>query len=760
MKKTFALLIILCVLFSSFCISAFADGEKTLPENAVILVNENCSATDKSAAEALQKYIEQLSGVRHGIVTSAPDGAFALRVGDAAACKAEVKDLADGSYVIKSVENGVEITGAGNRGTLYAAYAFLEKFGGCRWLTSSMGMTCEQNEIILPEIIDEKYNAYFEYTETDWRSPRDVEYSLANGLSGGVYRDIPAEKGGTVDYISGFCHTFTNEFCSAEKYFGEHPEYFALHNGKRNPEQLCLTNEDVYELVLSEVLELLKEKHDPEASLQIFSLTQNDSGEDGAFCECEKCKAIDDENGAHSGTMITFVNRIAAAVKEKSYNNIAIDTFAYRYTRKAPSKVKPLDNVIVRLCTIECCFSHAIDDPECLQNTALMSDLSNWNSICSRLYIWDYTNNYANTLGIFPDFGVIQKNAQIFYENGVKGVYEEGNYYIDGCDTEFGELRAYLISKCLQDPYCDYDAVMSDFLKGYYGAGWQNIKEFIDIITADAARIDVEIYSPMNESLVLSEDEIKKCDDLWEKAKAECTDETQLANINRSELSWRFWKASVGKGEFKSVIGGAGSRKALLEDILAAGTVRADEGGGELKTTPFYQFSPADSWFGFGENDIVTKALLIAAWLIFGVSLVFAFIAAVKGIKRKNSVYALALLILGASSELAAWNRRAYLAWKDIDQFVITLVIACLVYAFLCFVLADAKGKTGKKKILSAVCGIFAFIVPYELATVIINNVIYKGLANQLAIAAAFVICAVILLIIEVLTVKNLKKKS
>ncbi len=51
------------------------------------------------------------------------------------------------------------------------------------------------------------------------------------------------------------------------------------------------------------------------------------------YCTCENCKAIDDANGAHSGTMITFVNRIAREVKSAGYDNAAIDTFACKYTR-------------------------------------------------------------------------------------------------------------------------------------------------------------------------------------------------------------------------------------------------------------------------------------------------------------------------------------------------------------------------------------------------------------------------------------------
>ncbi|MDO4420412.1 MAG: DUF4838 domain-containing protein, partial [Ruminococcus sp.] len=327
--------------------------------------------------------------------------------------------------------------------------------------------------------------------------------------------------------MSAFCHTFGSQFCSRDKYFESNPEYFALHDGRRQNEQLCLSNEDVYNLVLSEVMELLKEKHDPGKSLQIISLTQADSSEDAKMCQCDNCKAIDDENGSYSGTMITFVNRIAREVKSAGYDNVAIDTFAYRYTRKAPSKVVPEDNVIVRLCTIECCFSHAIDDENCSENVALMEDLRAWSKICNRIYVWDYTTNYAHTLGIFPDFGVLQRNIQVFYENNVAGVYEEGNYYMNECDGEFGELRSYLLSKLMQNPYLDYDKCMNEFLKSYYGKGWQNIRQFIDM-TVEKAVPDGEhlkIYDPMHKTLGFTGDDIQKADSLWENAKSEAESE-------------------------------------------------------------------------------------------------------------------------------------------------------------------------------------------------------------------------------------------
>ena len=85
---------------------------------------------------------------------------------------------------------------------------------------------------------------------------------------------------------------------------------------------------------------------------------------------------------------------------------------------------------------------------------------------------------------------MIQRNIQVFSENNVKGVYEEGNYYIDNCDTEFGELRAYMISKCLQNPYCDIAAETEGFLAAYYGPGYKDIKKIIDLHLENACKIN------------------------------------------------------------------------------------------------------------------------------------------------------------------------------------------------------------------------------------------------------------------------------
>ena len=113
----------------------------------------------------------------------------------------------------------------------------------------------------------------------------------------------------------------------------------------KNPEMEYRTHDKV---VREEVLRLLKHMHDPTADLQIISLSQADNP---VYCECDACKALDDANGSHAGTLITFVNRIARDVKEAGYDNVEIDTLAYMHTRKAPSAVVPEDRCSITFVT-------------------------------------------------------------------------------------------------------------------------------------------------------------------------------------------------------------------------------------------------------------------------------------------------------------------------------------------------------------------------------------------------------------------------
>ena len=186
-----------------------------------------------------------------------------------------------------------------------------------------------------------------------------------------------------------------------------------------------------------------------DSSQPILSLTQEDNDQ---YCQCADCKALDAYEGAQSGTILHFVNAVADAIKDE-FPNVRIDTFAYWYSRTPPKHVKPRDNVIVRLCSIECCFAHALNDPCCAVNAPFAEDIKNWSKICKSLYIWDYTTNFSCYNVIFPNFGVLQKNMQFFVEHNAKGVFEQGNSdVLWGANSEFADLRGYLLPGCYGIP--------------------------------------------------------------------------------------------------------------------------------------------------------------------------------------------------------------------------------------------------------------------------------------------------------------------
>ncbi len=608
MKRIACIGLCVCLMILSIPAVFAAETDLTVDGTWSIRVPASPTAYERYASEKLRGVLSEVFGESVQVTENASEPYIAI----GSASETDVSALAENGYRIQAIDGNIHIGGTGTRGLQIGVYRFLEEFCGRKVYTAQVTVLPKAQRLRVPADTDILYTPFFEYTETDWRcgSSDIAEFSMANGLFGGMYRSLSAEMGGTIRYIGGFCHTI-GSLCETAKYKDSHPEYLALHNGERTTDQPCLSNPDVLKIATENVLQILKREHDPNASLQIVSVTQNDNYH---YCQCDDCKAFEAAHGGvQSATILRFVNAIADVVKSKGYDNVGIDTFAYQYSRQAPTGIVPRDNVIVRLCTIECCFSHTLDDPNCALNKALMQDLRDWSDICDRLYIWDYTTNYAHTCLVFPDFGVIQRNIQIFFEHSVKGIYEEGNYYLSSCDAEFGDLRLYMIAKCLQDPYCDLDAEIDGFLAAYYGNGWMHIRKAVDLYTKNAGnkKGHLKIYVGSNQSLQLSNREVGVIDRCWKEAMCAAETQAQQEHIARSELSWRFWKATMKKSEFSILNPDSFAEKEkLFDDLHAFGVKTLSEGGyGDYEDCICVKYAPPDEWneYEAGESGAQTR---------------------------------------------------------------------------------------------------------------------------------------------------------
>ena len=450
-------------------------------DSYTIIIPAAALAGERDVADLLSEVITRATGVTLPVATDdTPATDYEIVIGQTnrdtdkvATARAEIKN--DG-YAMVVDGTRLYITGNLPRGGVYGVYTFMEDYLGARFCSDTY-MTLHDGEVKdIPADLYRVDSPYFFSRDTFWyhilHPRRPTKLNGRNAVKSNHW-DMP-DLGGGVTYAGRFVHSIWE--------LAEIPHEIGV--------QPCLTDEGVYETVRRNVRRLLEEN--PNAT--IVSVSQVDSYPDQLGCQCENCKAIDDREGTPMGSLLTFVNRIADDIKD-DYPHVYVDTLAYRYTRQAPKSIKPRDNVIIRLCSIECCFAHPLDDPDCPHNVAFKKDIEEWSAICNNLYVWDYTTDFLCYLSPFPNFAVLQKNVKFFKDHHVIGMFEQGNY--QSLSGEFGELRGYLLAKLLWDPDMteeEYYAHMDEFLRDYYGAGWAYIREYIDLTTKKAAERHLFIY--------------------------------------------------------------------------------------------------------------------------------------------------------------------------------------------------------------------------------------------------------------------------
>jgi hypothetical protein len=462
-------------------------GVALTPETHAIILPNQPTAPEEYAARDLRRHLEWVTGRALPIRLEKDAGECTpLHVGRCEQTRSAGIDVASlGVEGIHVKTSGPALYLAGNqRGVGYAVSVFLEDYVGCRWFTPDCATWPQSGTIVVPEV-DRRYLPPLEYRGGDFPIARQGEFANHLRLNGANHA-LSDEQGGKVG-VRSLAHTFA-ALVPPDTYYKDHPEYFSLVNGKRQSgyAQLCLTHPEVLRLAIAGVRQWIKD--DPRGT--VFSVSQNDTAN---YCECAACTAVADAEGSQSGPVLRFVNAVADDIG-KDYPNVAIETLAYQYTRKPPKLTKPRPNVIICLCSIECCFIHPLgSDPF---NQTFADDIRGWNKICDRLWIWDYIINYAHSICPFPNLYVLQPNIDFFIASGVKGIYEESCYYTPG--SELQELRNYVMAKLLWDPRYDVDTAIDEFCAAFYGPAAQPLRAYINLIhqsTQQDPKLHVQIYT-------------------------------------------------------------------------------------------------------------------------------------------------------------------------------------------------------------------------------------------------------------------------
>lgn len=542
-----------------------------------IVIPRAASPSVNYAAQELQSYLKKMTGARLPIVPDTdPERTREILVGKSSrlgslGVAVDWAAVGKEGYILRTVGERLLIAGGEPRGTLYGIYDLLEDKLGCRWFAPEIERVPQTRRLALPRL-DERKVPVFEYRETYTWESFDGNWMARNRLNGAGGRGrllerqnirppvpaLDARHGGDIRFGFGFfVHTF-DKLVSSNQYFAVHPEYFALRKGKRKTSQLCCTNEDVIRLCTDAIRAGMRAQ--PEAT--VFSLSQSDNREP---CECDRCAALEKAEGTGMGPLLHLVNRVAENV-EKEFPDKIVETLAYQWSRQPPKTMRPRPNVVIRLADIECCFAHPLASGCNEANKKFVADLQAWAKVCNRLWIWDYTTDYAHYLLPLPNKRLIDDNIRLFAANRVAGVFEQGTY--DTFDSEMVALKAYLIAKFLWSPNYDETLATREFLDAYYGAASPVIQRYLDL-THDYAgkqQIHVGIYAKPT-SAHLTPELLMQANALWDEAEASAKkDAAALNRVRRSRMSVDYVIAEQARSAMKTA---ESKRTAQQRDLIA-----------------------------------------------------------------------------------------------------------------------------------------------------------------------------------------------
>lgn len=507
----------------------FQDGKS----DYTIILPTDASPSEKWAAEELRLCLNECGGVDIPIGDDSATLAgpsiligFGARLAELLGRKAEQPEDLDESFVYRNIGPHIAIWGGKQRGTMYGVMSFLERELGLRWYTPKVTVTPKKNRFAFCTLshtekpgIRVRNDFYFEAFDPIWAAHNRVNGAMS-------YREQP---GGVESYWA--VHTFF-PLVPPSEFFATHPEYYSLINGSRIAEhaQLCLTNPDVLRILTERLLDVMRKS--PE--YLIYCVSQNDWGNP---CQCDNCQAIAKQEESEAGPVVWFVNQVAEAVA-KEFPQKFVGTLAYQYTRKPPKTIRPRDNVVIRLCSIECCFSH--DFNSCPQNVSFINDLHQWAAIARHMYIWDYVVNFSHYIMPYPNFRVLQSNIKSFRDNNAIGIMEQASY--QGRGGEFAELRAYLIAKLLWDPECDVENGINDFMYGYYGRAGQFVRQYFDLLHGRLTP-DTHIHLGLRpDDRLFSDDFVREAEDIFDQAETVADNEDIRQRVEVARLPIMYLK--------------------------------------------------------------------------------------------------------------------------------------------------------------------------------------------------------------------------
>ena len=466
-----------------------------------LVIPEDCDSMTGVAGQELIDFIYLSTGVDIPVVrdqglTFNPSSKY-ISVGpttliDGAGIEISKDELGESGYVIKTVGNTLFISGyTANTyyGTMYGVYDFLERTIGFKAYAADEVVYDQMSEVPL-------YDFNIKYRPTV-----DIRYMSYKCIKADkTYANRMRSLANNDEIWSTFTHTLISNYLPFETYGAAHPEWYV--NGGQ---QLCLTNEEMIEELIIRVQFYLSKY--PKTTHVMLGHEDN-----WTYCRCERCTAKMNEYGGNlSGVELELSNTVAERVNawlETEYPGRDVKYVFFAYGPSLPAPVSydaetdtytPMkediyihEDVGVMLAPVSMNFG---EKPDSLGNQSSYVSMNSWSWLFKKqnVYLWSYALNAYSYFFNANTFGYIKDYCEYFKELGVKYVYNQG--YYDSYVCTFEAMRVYTESMLYWDCTLDYNELVDDFMKNYYGLASTNVKKYYNAIRTHYAYLDTHDYT-------------------------------------------------------------------------------------------------------------------------------------------------------------------------------------------------------------------------------------------------------------------------
>lgn len=379
-----------------------------------------------------------------------------------------------------------------DRGTLYGVYEFLDQLG-VRWYRPEPWgeFVPKEQEISIP-VGNNTAKPVYRYRSGMnsfrwWRDETPEQRRMArlwatrNRMNTNMY--TPPEYGGYYQLHHDHSYQY---LVPHEVYFKNHPEYFALIQGKRSDSpaaQLCLGNPEVQELVAQRVIESARKN----PQMETISLEPNDGG---LWCECELCKVMDDPalqsaagGGVSKANRVSKFNNIIARKLNEALPGRKVAWLAYNQHTEVPTQVEKFEKNTLIIPAAYCAYSdysRDLCDPQSAPNARFLKILQGYGGR-TEIMTYEYWTCYA-WAGPMPMLRVMTDRLRQYNKNfNVQGVYNETH----PCWGPQG-INLYFLPRLLWNPYIDVEKEAALYYRNYYGPAAEPMRQYHESLEAAA----------------------------------------------------------------------------------------------------------------------------------------------------------------------------------------------------------------------------------------------------------------------------------